>query len=129
MTVQPFTNEPFTISVQGTTYPVEVTGVTATTATITTGSSSNTYAIGDSKEIDLNNDGVSDLEVTLSDISLGRAVFSIKEVEVSIPGEGGAEVGAEEETTAKKASTGVVLGIIVAIIVILAGLYYFTRKR
>ena len=129
VTVQPFTNEPFTISVQGTTYPVEVTGVTATTATITTGSSSNTYAIGDSKEIDLNNDGVSDLEVTLSDISLGRAVFSIKEVEVSIPGEGGAEVGAEEETTAKKASTGVVLGIIVAIIVILAGLYYFTRKR
>ena len=126
--VQPFTNEPFTISVQGTTYPVEVTGVTATTATISTGSSSNTYTIGESKEIDLNNDGTSDLEVTLSDINLGRAVFSIKEVEVSIPGEAGTEVGTEEATT-KKASTGVILGIIAAIIVILAGLYYFTRKR
>jgi len=117
VTVQPFTNEPFTVSVQGTTYPVEVTGVTATTATISTGTSSNTYTIGESKEVDINNDGVSDLEITLSDISLGRAVFSIREVEVSIPGEGGAEVEIEEGTTAKKASTSVVLGIIAAIIV------------
>ena len=129
VTVQPFTNEPFTVSVQGTTYPVEVTSVTATTATISMGSSSNTYTIGESKEVDLNNDGVNDLEVTLSDISLGRAVFSIKEVEISIPGEAGAEFGAEEETTAKKASTGIIIGIIAAIVIILAGLYYINRKK
>lgn len=127
--VQPFTGTPFSISVAGATYPVEVTSVGATTATITTGSSSNEYAIGETKQIDLNDDGDDDIELTLDDISLGRAVFTVKEIEVKIPEEAGAgEEGLEEEVGITK-KPGVVLGIIIAIIVILAGLYYFTRKK
>ena len=107
-----------------------------------------TLAVGETKSLDLNNDGINDLDLTLNSISSGKADVTMKKLaegaaklveeekasaaeqageEGAAPTEGAVEVPSEEVKAGT--STGVIIAIVLIIIVLAVVGYLFIRKR
>ena len=135
----------------GASHTITVTDVSETSATITIESSPVVVSlnIGETKQVDINNDGTPDLELTLNKISQSKADITMKKLaegaskvveeekaaeaaaEEEMPGEG--EVTEEEETPvveeSKGLSTGVIATIIAVIVIIGIVAYVLIRRR
>ncbi|MBI2667956.1 hypothetical protein HYX17_04280 [Candidatus Woesearchaeota archaeon] len=129
-----------------TTHTLRVDSIADNAATVTISSTPQTFVlnVGESRKVDVNQDGLDDIEVTLNSIDNGVADLSIKKIE-----EGAAAVAEEEKAAAEEAEEtgaapaegvapepvaqtgyGTMIAVIV-IIVIIIGLvvYYFMRKK
>ncbi len=140
-----------TFTFGGAAHKVTMTDVTDTSVTLTIESNPVvvTLNVGDIKRVDLNNDGVDDLEVKLEGISSGRANIAMtklvegaekvveeekkaaEEAAGELPEEGAGVEAPEEPLVEEEAglSTGVVVTIIVVVIILVVVGYFFLRKR
>tara|TARA_Y100000310_G_scaffold343159_1_gene449533 strand:+ start:48279 stop:50759 length:2481 start_codon:yes stop_codon:yes gene_type:complete len=127
-----------------TTHTLKVDDVEGNLVTITISSDPQTLTlnVGESKEVDLNEDGINDVEVTLNSVDNGVADIAIKKIEE------GAKIVAEEDrqaaelvsevteptetvtgTPSEGGTTGTVVTIIIIVVVILLLLWWFMRKK
>jgi hypothetical protein len=125
-----------------TTHTLRVDDVEGNLVTITISSDPQTLTlnVGESKEVDLNEDGINDVEVTLNSVDNGVADIAIKKIEE------GAKIVAEEDRqaaeeaavttptetttgTQSEGGTGTVVTIIIIIVVVLLLLWWFMRKK
>lgn len=119
-----------TFTVASGSHSVKVLDVTTTSVTIEIASTPKqlTLNIGDTKEVDVNDDSKNDLSVTLKSITDGKADLVFKSLEVSVApsGEtGGAGVVTEEG--AKSSNTWLWVALIVVVLVL--AIWYFGRKK
>ncbi len=119
-----------TFTVTGTSHSAKVLDITTTSVTIEVSSTPQqlTLNIGDTKEIDLTDDGKNDLSVTLKSITNGVADLVFKSLEVSAPPSG--ETGGAGVVTgegAKPSNTWLWVALIVVVLVLV--IWYFGRKK
>ncbi|MFH1591810.1 MAG: hypothetical protein ABIB47_00375 [Candidatus Woesearchaeota archaeon] len=127
-----------------TTHTIEFMAVTETTATLKISSTPQelTLSVGDSQDMDVNGDGKTDIQVTLTNIQNGRASLTLDKlagaVDVSGPSTEeveAAEKAAEEQKAAqeaeqaKEAAAGTTtLIVIIVIIIVVVGGYFLWKK-
>ncbi len=109
--------------------------ITETSATITIASTpiDVTLNIGETKEVDINSDGINDVEVTLDQVKFGTtAEITIKKLEA------GAKIIAEEEKKVAEAATEEIVKVVkgsgwlwitLLIIVVVVGIGYYVFKK
>lgn len=148
-----YTGNVKTFTFGGATHTIKFTEIGDDSVTITIQSNPVVVGlkIGETKKVDLNNDGVDDLEVTLNKITSGKADVTMnkltegalklveeekaaaEETPSETLGEGTGETPAEDAGEPPTESTGLSTGMIVAIIIIIVALagigYWFIRKR
>jgi len=120
-------------NVVGSSHSVKVLDITETSVTIEVASTPKqlTLNIGETKEVDVNDDTKNDMSVTLKSITDGKADLVFKIIEAVAPGEETGEQPKEEgivtgEETESSSTTWLwILIVIVAILVI----WYFTKKK
>tara|TARA_Y100000310_G_scaffold9719_2_gene10433 strand:+ start:76 stop:2457 length:2382 start_codon:yes stop_codon:yes gene_type:complete len=127
-----------------TTHTLKVDSVSSTSATITISSDPQTFEmnVGETRGVDINDDGLDDLEVTLNSVDNGVVDLSIVKVEegAAIVAEEEIAAAAEETTTgtvdevaptpteAKGYGTTITI-IVILVIVVLLVVYYFMQKK
>ena len=129
-----------------TTHTLKVDSLSDTAATITIASDPQTFVlnVGESRKVDVNNDGLDDVEVTLNSVYNGTADITIKKIEegakVVVEEEEAAaaeaqetvspegEVSPEPVSTGRSLTTTITVVVIVLILLLLAG-YYFMQKK
>lgn len=129
-----------------TTHTLKVDSIADNAATVTISSTPQTFVlnVGESRKVDVNQDGLDDIEVTLNGVDNGVADLSIKKIE-----EGAAAAAEEEKAAAEEAAEGVttpteevapepvaqtgygtMIAVIVVIVIIIGlAVYYFMRKK
>jgi len=102
-------------------HTITILSITSDSATISIDNKiTDTIQIKQSKEFDLNNDGINDIKITLNKILLNKADITVEKLE-------GATQEVQQVTTTKKTSLLWLWSVL--IIVIIVGLYLFLNKR
>ena len=131
-----------TFTLGGAEHKISFTDVTETSATLTIESNPVvvTLNVGETKKVDLNSDGLDDLELTLNTIYGGKADVTILPIDEPVTPESeaaqqeaedaasgtGADAGTEEESSS---SAGKIIGWIIAVIVIIGLIAWFIARR
>ena len=130
------TNDKISVKIEDDTHQVSVSGVTASTATITVSSTPQTATlnIGDIRRFDVTDDSYYDVQATLNSISNNKADITIKSIHEEVTVETTAEeqekeagvAGVEEEIKANLLWLWILVAVIV--IVIIAFIIYKKKK-
>ena len=109
-------------------YVAQVSTVTETSATLTVSGQTVSLAIGESKDVDLNNDGTNDVKLTLKGVENGQANISMEKILITTQAGTDTEETGEVTPTAEEGSSAWIWAT-VAIIVIIIGVLYFVLKK
>lgn len=111
------------------TYNLEIESVGIASTTITLAGQTLDLVIGETVQVDLNNDGTNDIEITLNSLADKKPQFTIKEIPLQAAPE--ETVTGEEVIVAKEGISKTTIGLIVLGIVIIIALilYLVERKR
>ena len=118
-----------TFTVAGGSHSAKVLDVTTDSITIEVSSTPQqlTLTTGETKEVDLTDDGKNDLSVTLKSITNGKADLVFKSLEVIAPPAGGEKPGVVTGEAAKPSYTW--LWVVLIVIVIVLVIWYLGRKK
>jgi len=125
-----------TFAVSGNSHRVKVLDVTETSATIEIASTPKqlTLNVGETKEVDVNDDTKNDLSVTLKSITNGKADLVFKTIETITPpgGETGGTTGEQPEKgveTGEETGTSLTWLWILILVVLVLVIWYFSKKK
>ncbi len=117
----------------GETHTAKVLTITSDSVTVEISSTPKqiTLNVGDTKEVDVNDNGKSDLSVTLKSISNAKADLVFKVIEENVETGGGDTGGSgEEEITGEPTeSSSTWLWILLVVVVVVLLVWYFSKKK
>ena len=119
-----------TFTVSGSSHSAKVLDVTENSVTIEVSSTPQqlTLSVGETKEVDLTDDNVNDLSITLKSITSGKADLVFKALGIVAPPAEG-EAAPEGVVTGEPAKPSLTWLWILIVVVVVIAIWYFSRKK